>query len=52
VGRRGPRLTLVSQTTGEGARYAALDPPTALTRGEEKPTLVPVGAFVERLRGV
>ncbi len=96
--RRGPRLTLASQTTGEGASavcvfddplaaeaflvveglgsgwevvehrpgeaaelllacaaggagYVALDPPTALTRGEEEPTLVPIGAFVERLRG-
>ena len=96
--RRGPRLTLVSQTTGEGATavYAfddplaakafllverlgreweviehppgeaaelllacavggaeqvALNPPTALTRGKEDPKLVPIGAFVERLRG-
>lgn len=32
-----------------GARYVALDPPTALTRGHEEARLVPISAFLDHL---
>ncbi len=32
-------------------RYVALDPPSALRRGDEEPRLVPVVAFVDHLMG-
>lgn len=32
-----------------GARYIALNPPSALTRGEEESKLVPIRTFVDRL---
>ncbi len=33
------------------ARYVALDPPSALRRGEDEPRLVPIMAFVDHLMG-
>ena len=41
---------LRSAARGE-VRYVALDPPSALRRGEEEPRLVPIMAFVDHLTG-
>ncbi len=41
---------LRSAARGE-VRYVALDPPSALRRGEEEPRLVPIMAFVDHLMG-
>ena len=41
---------LRSAARGE-VRYVALDPPSALRRGDEEPRLVPITAFAEHLMG-
>jgi hypothetical protein len=41
---------LRSAARGE-VRYVALDPPSALTRGDEEPRLVPIMTFVDHLMG-
>lgn len=42
---------LLGLRAATGARYVSLDPPTALTRGEEELHLVPKMAFVDYLLG-
>ena len=41
---------LRSAARGE-ERYVALDPPSALRRGDEEPHLVPITAFMDHLMG-
>jgi hypothetical protein len=41
---------LKSAARGE-VRYVALDPPSALRRGDEEPHLVPITAFMDHLMG-
>jgi hypothetical protein len=43
-------LLLRSAARG-GVRYVALDPPSALRRGDEEPHLVPITAFIDHLLG-
>jgi hypothetical protein len=40
---------LLGACAAAGARYVCLDPPTALTRGDKEPRLVPLKAFVDHL---
>lgn len=46
--RQGASDLLVSCAVG-GVRYVALNPPSALIRGNEESTLVPIGGFIEHL---
>jgi hypothetical protein len=48
-----PRATaeLLEACAGEGVRYVALNPPSALTRGDEESQLIPIWGFIDNLLG-
>jgi hypothetical protein len=45
----GQIVELLEAAAMSGARYVALDPPTALTRGDVEAQLIPVGGFIDYL---
>ena len=42
---------LLETCAGEGVRYVALNPPSALTRGDEEALLIPIGGFIDHFLG-